>query len=76
MSMPCYICFADDLSYDKSAYQLHTGMGIDNEAGNAVDRNPANMHEETSHRAQRAQLPGQDRVVEGGSWWSVQHIQN
>lgn len=36
---PCYTCFTDDLSYNKSTTQSHTYLGTNYVAGNAVDEN-------------------------------------
>lgn len=60
--LSCLICFADDLSYNKIATQSHTHVGIDNAAGNAVDRNTA-----TCMRTQPMGHNSPDRTV----WWKV-----
>lgn len=38
INISCFICFTDDLSYNKLATQSHTHIGTDFAAGNAVDR--------------------------------------
>lgn len=56
------ICFADDLSYNKLASQLHTNMGTDYAAGNAVDRNTT-----TCMRTQAIGRNSPEKIV----WWRV-----
>lgn len=62
MNISCYICFVEDLSYNKFASQLHTDQGIDKEAANAVDRNTA-----TCMRTRPIGENSPDKTV----WWKV-----
>lgn len=62
INVSCFICFTDDLSYNKLATQSHTVIGTDYAAGNAVDRNST-----TCMRTRAIGRSSPDKTV----WWRV-----